>query len=199
MHALALALVVLGAEPGGKKWERVNERDGAVLEVQEVAGSGFENIRVTCTTKVSPQDFLKALWGKAADTSANPEVVRREVLIDEEKVRRYWDLVRAPPASDRDYVLHKEWAEDERKAITMTFTTVDDPKKPPSKDLVRFGKVAGRFVAAPRPSGGSELTYVIFTDLGGAIPAWLTRGAMRESARKFVLELKRRAEAEARP
>lgn len=198
MHALALVLLLLGADPAEKKWERVNERDGAVLEVQEVAGSGFENIRVTCTTKVSPQDFLKTLWSTAADISTNPEVKKREVLIDEEKVRRYWDLVRAPPASDRDYVLHKEWAEDERQVITMTFTTVDDPKKPPSKELVRFGKVAGRFVAAPRPEGGSELTYVIFTDLGGAIPAWLTRGAMRESARKFVLELKRRAEEAAK-
>lgn len=194
MRVLALALVVLGAEPAEKRWERVSDRDGLLLEVQEVAGSGFENVRITCTTSVPPREFLKTLWGAASDTSTNPEVVRREVLIDEERERRYYDLVHAPPASDRDYVMHKQWTEDERQVITMTFASVSDPKKPVTKELVRFGKVKGSFSAAPLASGGAELTYVIFTDLGGALPAWLTRGAQRESARKFVLELRRRAE-----
>ena len=80
----------------------------------------------------------------------------------------------------------------------MNFATVNDPGKPVTSALVRFGKVTGRFTAAPRAEGGSDLTYVIFTDLGGDIPAWLTRGAQREAARKFVLEIRRRAEEEAK-
>lgn len=195
MHPLPLVLVLLGAQPEAPRWERVSDRDGVRVEVQAVAGSGFERIRVSCATRAEPAVFMRALWGKATDSSASPEVVKRVVLIDEERVRRYWDLVHAPPASDRDYVLHEDWSFDERQAVTLRFATVDDPAKPVTPDLVRFGKIEGSFGAVPRPGGGSDLTYVVYTDLGGAIPAWLTRGAQREASRKFALEIRRRAEA----
>jgi hypothetical protein len=184
-----LLLQTLGNGP----WERLFERDGVTLEVQTVPGSGFENVRVTSTTTASPQAFIKALWGVATDSSASPEVVRREVLLDEARERLYYDVVHPPPASDRDYVMHETWAED-AGVTTLHFVTVSDPRKPVTKDLVRFGRVAGSFSAAPRAGGGSTLTYVIFTDLGGSIPAWLTRGAQRDAAKKFALEIRRRAE-----
>lgn len=195
MPALALLLLLLGAEPD-KPWVRINERDGLKLEVQDVAGTGFENVRVTATTKAAPRVFMKALWGVATDSSASPEVTRREVLEDEEHFRTYYDVVHAPPASDRDYVMHEVWREDRAGIITMDFDTVDVPSKPVTKELIRFPKITGTFTIAPRAEGGSDLTYVVFTDLGGDLPAWLTRGAQREAARKFVLEIRRRAEAE---
>ena len=192
MTALLTALLLLQA-PSTGPWERLSQRDGLTLEVQGVPGSGFENVRVTCATSATPQAFIKALWGVAQDTTPSPEVVRRDVLIDEAQVRRYYDVVHPPPASDRDYVMHETW--DEVAGVTaLHFESVSDPSKPVSRDLVRFGKVAGSFSAAPRPDGGSALTYVIFTDLGGSIPAWLTRGAQRDAAKKFVLEIRRRAE-----
>jgi hypothetical protein len=138
---------------------------------------------------------MKALWGVATDTTPSPEVVRREVLVDEAQVRRYYDVVHAPPASDRDYVMHEVWTQDEATgAVTMQFGSVDDPRKPVTSSLVRFGKVEGTVSAAPRAGGGSALTYRVYTDLGGALPAWLTKGAQREAARKFILEIRRRAE-----
>jgi hypothetical protein len=195
MRALAVLVLLVGAEPG-TPWARISDRDGLKLEVQDVPGSGFENVRITCTTRAPPRVFMKALWGVATDRSASPEVIRREVLLDEERARTYYDVVHAPPASDRDYVMHEEWTEDDRQVVTMNFATVNDPGKPVTSALVRFGKITGRLTAAPRAEGGSDLTYVIFTDLGGDIPAWLTRGAQREAARKFVLEIRRRAEEE---
>jgi hypothetical protein len=195
MRALALVLLMVGAQPE-PLWARVSDRDGLKLEVQDVPGSGFENVRVTSTTKAVPRVFMKALWGVATDSSSSPEVVRREVMLDEEHARTYYDVIHAPPASDRDYVMHEEWAEDERQVVTMNFATLNDPSKPVTKALVRFGKIVGSFTAAPRAAGGSDLTYVVYTDLGGDIPAWLTRGAQREAARKFVLEIRRRAEEE---
>ena len=76
----------------------------------------------------------------------------------------------------------------------MRFWTVDDPKRPASEALVRFAKVSGSVSATPRPGGGSTLRYVVFTDLGGSLPAWITVGPQRDAARAFLLEIRRRAE-----
>jgi len=196
MRWIVACMLVLGAAAqADEPWVTRSDADGVRLETQAVAGSGFENVRVTCGTKATPREFLKALWGVATDTSPSPEVKRREVLLDEAQQRRYYDVVHPPPASDRDYVMHEHWAEDEATgSITMRFGTVTDERKPVTPAYVRFGKVEGEVSAQKRPTGGSQLTYVIFTDLGGTIPAWLTRGAQREAARKFVLEIRRRAE-----
>ena len=191
VSVLLFSLKALAGEP----WHVVGTEDGLTLEVQAVEGSGFENLRVTTTSAASPRVVIKALWGVASDTTPSPEVVHREVLIDEAQVRRYYDVVHPPPAADRDYVMHESWAEDEATgAVAMRFASVSDPRKPVTEALVRFGRVEGSFTASPRPDGGSAITYLIFTDLGGAIPAWLTRGAQRDAARKFVLEIRRRAE-----
>jgi hypothetical protein len=38
------------------------------------------------------------------------------------------------------------------------------------------------------------VTYEVYTELGGSLPAWLTKGAQRDAARTFVLEIRERAE-----
>jgi len=196
MRWLLASMLALGsaAFAEGAAWQVRSDADGVQLETQEVAGSAYENVRVTCTSRASPRGFMAALWGKATDSSPSPEVVKRDVLLDEAQERRYYDVVHAPPASDRDYVMHERWAEDEGGTITMHFATLTDERKPITAARVRFGKVAGTATIAPAPGGGSAITYVVFTDLGGTIPAWLTRGAQREAAKKFVLEIRHRAE-----
>jgi hypothetical protein len=196
---LTTVLVASAPALAAERWELVSRDEVLSLEVAEVPGSGFENVRVISSSPASPRVVIKALWGVASDTTPSPEVIRRDVLIDEAQVRRYYDVVRAPPASDRDYVIHESWREDESGAISMRFETVDDPKKPVTRELVRFGRVQGSFTASPRAGGGSTLTYLVYTDLGGSLPPWLTRGAQREAARKFVLEIRRRAEKAAAP
>jgi hypothetical protein len=188
---VVLAGVALAEEP----WATISKEQGVTLEAQAVPGSGFENLRVTCASHVSPRAFIKALWGVASDTTPNPQVVHREVLIDEVQVRRYYDVVHAPPASERDYVMHQAWSEEEATgAVTMRFGSVDDRRKPVTAGLVRFGRIVGSVSATPRPQGGSTLSYVVFTDLGGALPAWISRGPQREAAKRFLLEIRRRAE-----
>lgn len=198
----ALASVVLAATSavGEEPWRAVSDEHGVRVEVQAVAGTGFENVRVTCSSAASPKAFMKSLWGVASDHSASPEVIRRTVLLDEAQARRYHDVIRAPPATDRDYVMHQVWSEDAATgAVTARFWSVDDPRAPVSPELVRFGTSRGTVSAAPADAGGSTLTYVVFTDLGGALPAWLARGPQREAARRFLLEIRRRAEAPGAP
>ncbi len=179
-----LVAVLLCAD---NNWEKLSEEDGLVLEVQPISGSMLENLRVTGTTRASPEDFIKAWWGSAKDFSASPEIVKREIFLDDENERLYWDQIRASPASDRDYVMSLK-----KKGNTVEFQSVDDKRKPTSNDFVRMN-LRGSVTAAPDPKG-ARITYVVFTDIGGLVPPAFARGAQRKASFNLVREIRRRAE-----
>jgi hypothetical protein len=168
-------------------WETVAQDDGLTIEVQPVEGSAFENLRVTGTTSASPEAYAAAWWGKASDSSASPEVAKREIFVDEPNERLYWDLVRSAPASDRDYVMHLK-----RNGNEITFESVDDKRKP-AGDYVRM-RLKGSLKVTPDPKG-ARITYVVFTDIGGLVPPLFARGAQRQASINLVKEIRRRAEA----
>jgi hypothetical protein len=187
-----LSALLLLATCAEAPWQRELEEDGLVVESQQVEGSAFENLRVTGTTTATPEQFMKAWWGKATDSSASPEIIRRELFVDQEDERLYWDQIHAPPASDRDYVMHLSKRREDNGAQALRFESVDDPRKPKG-DLVRM-KLEGALTATPTDKG-ARIVYVVHTDLGGAIPAFFARGAQRRSALGLVREIRRRAEA----
>ena len=175
-------------------WSTVSTEDGMTLAVQPVSGSSHERIRVTTTTKATPAAFIDALWGKLEDRSLNPEVVKRDILEDGETARVYWDLIRSPPVTDRDYVMRSSRALDEATGVyTHRFETVSDARKKEREDIVRM-VVKGSCTATPRQGGGSDVVYEVFSDVKGNIPAFLARGPGRKSALQFIREVKRRAE-----
>ena len=183
MVTAQLIAALLCAEPA---WERVAEEDGLVLESQPVPGTSHENLRVTGTTLASPEQFIAAWWGEAKDTSASPEVVKRDVFRDTENERLYWDLLDASPASQRDYVMRLT-----RKGLTVEFQSVDDLRRP--KGVYVRMSVRGSVTAAPDPKG-ARITYVVFTDVGGLIHPVFSRSAQRKASFHLVREIRRRAE-----
>lgn len=174
---------MLCAEPA---WERVTDEDGLVLESQVVPGTSHENLRVVGTTSASPEAFIAAWWGTAKDFSASPEVVKRDVFLDSENERLYWDLLNASPASDRDYVMRLK-----KKGLTVEFESVDDFRRP--KGVYVRMSIRGSVTATPDPKG-ARITYVVFTDVGGMIHPAFSRSAQRKASFNLVREIRRRAE-----
>jgi hypothetical protein len=187
--------VVIAALLAAAPWQKVSDEDGFLLEAQEVDGSSFENLRVTCTTSVSPETFAKAQWGKSTDTSASPEIAKRTLFVDEASERLYYELIKTPIVSDRDFVMHETiTSNDATGAWTVKFDTVTDKRGPEVPGVVRMPKVAGTVVATPAEKG-AKVVYNIFTDVGGAVPAVFTRATQRKNAVTWLKEIRRRAEA----
>jgi hypothetical protein len=186
-----IVLALLTAAP----WQKVSDEDGFLLEAQAVEGSPFENLRVTTTTSVSPETFAKAQWGKATDTSASPEVAKRTLFVDEARERLYYELIRTPIVSDRDFVMRETLSSDDATgAWTVKFDTVADKRAPEVPGVVRMPKVAGSVVATPSATGAT-VVYNVFTDVGGSVPAVFTRSTQRKNAVTWLKEIRRRAEA----
>ncbi len=196
MLVASLLFAVLAAD---KPWQKQDEDDGLLLEAQAVEGSPYQNLRVTGHSTASVDVFAKAWWGKAQDTSANSSISSREVLLDEENERRFYDVVHVPVASDRDYVLHVVKSKNEETGVvTIKFTSVSDERKPITPQRVRM-KVESLVVFTPDPAGGSNVVYTVFTDIGGSLPAIFARGPTRKGTLEFAKELRRRAQAAGTP
>ena len=135
-------MVALASDPSG--WSPVSNEGGLKLEVQVVKGTSVENVRVSTSTSATPTQFMDALWGDLEDRSKNKEVIKREILENSATRRRYWDLVRAPPVSDRDYVMQATRSLDAATGVySHAFETVHDERKPEQRDVVRM-TVRGR-------------------------------------------------------
>ncbi|MBL8951807.1 MAG: hypothetical protein JNK82_13580 [Myxococcaceae bacterium] len=190
MRLVVLVGLLAGATDG---WEQIAEEDGLVLSEQGVAGSRFDRVRVTGTTRASAEAMADVWWGKAEDLTSTPEVTKREVMRDDTNDRLYWDLISAPPISDRDYVMRETRRRDPATGVvTIVYKSVDDARKP-SSTHVRMS-LEGSFTATPLPNGGCTFTYQMHTDVGGSVPAVLTRGPQRKSALGLARENRRLAE-----
>src|SRR4051812_9219352 len=113
MSCASLVLMLLAVEP---PWERVSDEDGLVLEVQATAGA--DRLRVIGASPASAEEFARRWWALTRDTSASPEVTKRDMFIDGEDERLYYDVVRAPaPVTDRDYVVRASRSRDARSGV----------------------------------------------------------------------------------
>ncbi|HEX8952443.1 MAG TPA: hypothetical protein VF945_11390, partial [Polyangia bacterium] len=52
---------------------------------------------------------------------------------------------------------------------------------PPASGYVRLPLVRGSWHIEPAPDGGSNIAYRCYSEPGGAIPAFLVRGAQQDS------------------
>ncbi len=190
---LWLSLILLLPLTAQATWQQAAEDDGIVLEVQEIEGSPYENIRVTGQSSADAASFARVWWGDARDTSAHSAVTKREVLVDRADERIVYDIIEMPIGTDRDYVLHvKKRVFSDSGTIALYFITIDDPRKPVDPRYVRM-RIKASVVFTPLPGGGSRFVYNIFTDIKGKFPTFFVKGAQRRSALSFAKEMRRRS------
>lgn len=172
-------LLLLGA------WESHGVTDGILLETRRISGSAYEYVRASVDSDTPVKKQIDAIWGTPGwESVANKGVRVHEVIDDVPNRRRYYEVISAPMISDRDYVLELE-RKQEGELWTISFRTVADPRKPPVDGKIRLPKIEG--VVTVEPNGaGCTLTYELFCDLGGSLPAWVARGAQRDSTLEWV-------------
>ena len=137
-----------------------------------------------------------ALWGKHIPSKPEADFKKRIVLKETETERLTYEQVRIPIFTDRDYVMHvKLVAGASTGRCELEFGSVDDPHYPPDKDHVQIPSIRGRWTLVPTADGKVGVSYVVFGDPGGSIPAFLARGAQRSTAVKFLKVVLARAGA----
>lgn len=186
---LLLSLLLLCWAPGAfgeEGWERVATIEGVEIyqrEARQIEGVAFRGV---IETDLHVGQVIRVF----VDAEERPHWVYRhadqEALDLEEPngswSERYWVRVDMPfPATDRDYVFHTvyEFRPDER-VVTADIRSVEDRRKPEQECCVRARSITHYKVEALPGRERTRITVEVEVDLGGRLPAWITRGARRE-------------------
>jgi hypothetical protein len=177
---LVFPAIAAAEEP---KWREHRDVDGMKVELREVKGSAFEEIRVTTTSAEPLERLCEAIFGKDAPAKNEGNFKKREVLRETPTERWTYEQLALPVVSDRDYVIHVKVEQPPQTGrCEISFQTESDPTRPPVDGLVRIKSVRGYWWVTPSADGKHKVVYQVFSDPGGAVPPFLTWGAQRTAA-----------------
>jgi hypothetical protein len=174
------SLGVAGSARGEEAWRVVNERNGVTLERRAVEGSRYLEYRVHAHTTVSAPAALTRIWGGIGD-ERSPTVKHRTVLHRAEDELVVYDQIHAAVVSDRDVTIRIRKSSDGHGGFEIAFESATDMGPPPAAGYVRLPMVRGNWRIEPTADGGATIAYRCYSEPGGAIPAFLVRGAQQDS------------------
>jgi hypothetical protein len=198
MRTLPLVLLVAAAPAlaGEKPWRADGTVGGMKVELREVEGSKFDEVRVTTTSTVGLQKLCDAIYAKNVGAKAEGNFKKRVVLRETETERWTYEQIAVPVVSDRDYVVHVRLVQPASSGrCEVDFQSEDDPAYPPAAGHVRLKSVRGHWLVLPVEGGGVSVAYTVFSDPGGAVPAFLAKGSQRNAAVDFMKTILARATA----
>jgi len=183
---LAAALVAssfsaaAGAARADDGWRVMRDRDGVTLERRAVEGSRFYEYRVRAHTTVSAPVAVERIWSGIGD-ERSPTVKHRTVVRRAGDELVVYDQIHAAVVSDRDVTIRIRKSADGHGGFAIAFESTSALGPPPAAGYVRLPVVRGSWEIAPAADGGSEIAYRCYSEPGGAIPAFLVRGAQQDS------------------
>ena len=111
---------------------------------------------------------------------------RRFIVRSDEEVV-FYDQLKISVVSDRDYTMWIRRTPGDG-VDRITFQTAPELGPPPDPDHVRIPIVQGAWEF--RPDGtGTQITYTVYSEPGGAVPAFVVRGAQVDEALENVRHL----------
>jgi hypothetical protein len=158
----------------------VHEKDGITVEKRPVEGSRYFEYRVRAHTTVAPAIAVERLWG-GIGAERSPTIKRRTVLKHDADELVVYDQIHAAVVSDRDVTIRIRKIADGRGGFNVLFDSANELGPPPAAGYVRLPVVRGDWRIEPAAEGGSNLAYRCYSEPGGAIPAFLVRGAQQDS------------------
>ena len=185
-HSLVAALVLFSSEASAEQpWKTSRTVDGLKLETRPVDGSTFEEVKVTTQSPKPLGTLCDAVWGRDAKVEGH---FKKRVVIRESDTERWtYEQLKVPIVTDRDLVVHSQLvAGADSGRCEISFEAAEDPAFPKTTDHVRVTTLHGRWTLEPTSDGKVDITYVVYSEPGGKIPAWLSRGGNRDAAVIFM-------------
>jgi hypothetical protein len=203
--AAALAHPSLADEPQTVQFERDDAsaswrahvtRAGVTIEKRSVEGSSFLEYRSVVSLPQDPAWVAEQVW-RAFREADMEGLKKREFLRVADDELLFYDQIKTPIVSDRDYtLLVKRIFDPARRRTQVRCWTANQLGPPVAKGYVRIPIIRAGFQVEPDGSG-TRLTYYAFGEPGGLVPAWLVRSAQGDHCLLDVLRMLRRLNAAA--
>ena len=189
---LIIGVMVSGDVGTAAPWRAARTVDGLKVERRDVKNSAFEELKVSTQSTRPLAALCDAVWGR--DAKVEGDFKKRVIIRETESDRWTYEQVHVPVVKDRDCVMHAQLlAAAGTGRCEVAFESGADPSWPRRNDHVRVGAVRGRWTLEPDADGKVAVTYVIYSEPGGGVPAWLARGGQVDAAVAFMKTILSRA------
>ena len=195
LTALVVATVAFGDIDVKDGWSTAQTRDGVTLEKRAVEGSKYYEYRAFTDVAIAPERAAAEIWASVRGGDMD-SLKHREILSERADELVIYDQIRTPVVSDRDYpvVVARR-----RVGARVEFHCDTDNRRgpPPQKGYVRIPVVHAGWLVEPDGRGGTRLGYFAYSEVGGAVPAFLVRGAQADRSLADVIRMVKRLRAAA--
>ncbi|MBK7863485.1 MAG: hypothetical protein IPJ65_33765 [Archangiaceae bacterium] len=167
-------------------WEPVSSADGVSLARQVVPNNPYFNYRATTDTDVTVDALCEGTYDWGSVSKDHEELKSRQVLEDHGDTRVVYDQVKTPPTvPPRDFAFTVKRIKKSDGSCKVEFFTSNEKAPPLQKGWVRLSAVKGYWLFEPTATG-THLTYELFSDPGGHLPAMLVHGPQQGAVVKSV-------------
>jgi hypothetical protein len=174
-----LIILLLSAEP--EEWKKESAPDGVTLESRPVKDSAFYEYRAQADTDAAVSALCDAIFDWGSVSKDHAQLKNRTLLEDLGEKRIVYDQLDPPVVSCRDFAftVARDRRADGSCRLEFFPTNEKAPKLPDG--WVRMEKLKGSWTFEPREGGKTHVTYQLWADPAGAIPAVLVHGSQREA------------------
>ena len=186
---MVLLGILLGGSPVGASatWEPVTTVEGMRVERRPLPGTERYEVRVVAFAPLPPHLIFETLWRHQEYPAFVPYLKHLTILQEAPNAKVIYEQLTMPLAQDRDYTVKVTAERDpETGRIQVAFVSAPEAGPPAQRGYVRVTAIHGSWTLAPTPDGGALVTYVVSSDPGGALPAWLVNMGQRKAAPALV-------------
>ena len=145
-------------------------------------------VRVSTFAPFPPPVIFQTLWCQHEYPAFVPYLKHLKLLTDAPDVKVIYEQITMPVVRDRDYTVtgHGDLRIPRVGRSRRPFVSAPEAGLPVQAAYVRVTAIQGSWTLVPTHGGGSLVTYVVASDLGGALPTWLVKQAQRQAAPAVV-------------
>jgi len=168
------------------------DHSGGVLGCQRsIPGSSYRDYLILTELEAPPERAVQEMWSRLLRGIVSG-LKRRDFIVREPRRLVFYDQIKTPVVSDRDYTVEAIRLPDEPNGtLRITFELRNDLGPPPAHKHTRIPALHAEWRCEPNGRGGTRLRYVSYSEPGGTVPAWMVRGAQAKHAMNDVLDLMR--------
>ena len=163
----------------GEGWELKRDKGGIKVFVREVEGTDIKELRFQTELEASLSSLAAILTDVEGFDDWVYASVKSETMqkISDTEVIYYAEIDFPWPMSNRDLVLHSNFWQDPHTLAIHSQTYSSHTLKPEVDGKIRMTKADIHWIFTPCGNGRVKLDYLLSSDPGGSIPAWMVNFA----------------------
>ena len=205
--SLCIFLLIIGAPRGWSgdtavitadtSWQHVDDKSGVALYARSRPGSGIKEYKGTGIIDAKAAMVEKVIQDIDAYPRFMPFVTEARVISGTGAEVVTYQRLSFPVVANRDYTVRVEHgtvsAPDGTLIYRDTWETDNEDGPAEQKGVVRVKVNEGSWLLEPAPPDGAstQATYQIYTDSGGALPAFLANRACETAIPKLIDALRK--------